>query len=164
MSLIPRRRRRDSSGIRASAPLLAHTTARTPGVEARVCATSDIDARGRADRPPDRGSAAASRDRPAGGGRAARARRGSPDRRSPVEPLAVVALHVVHQGVPPPLLEDVRALHERRLRLDEVLAPVAPDAWMDERVHADRVAGTGLDAHTAVDALERVDLVADRVL
>src|SRR5262245_838639 len=35
---------------------------------------------------------------------------------------------------------------------------------MDVGVHADRVTRTGLHAHPAVDALERVDLVADRVL
>src|SRR4030095_394564 len=63
-----------------------------------------------------------------------------------------------------PGLEHARALHEDALRLDEVLAPVAPDARMHERVHADRVAGAGLDAHPAVDALERVDLVAHRGL
>src|SRR5436309_764363 len=104
------------------------------------------------------------------GGRAATARRGSPRRELPADgrarvgSLLVGALHVVHQRIASTLLEDLGALHEDRLRLDEILAPVPPEPRVDERVHPDRVAGTGLDAHAAVDALQGIDLVADGVL
>src|SRR5207302_9154535 len=86
------------------------------------------------------------------------------ERRTYLPSLAVGALHVVHQRVAAPFLENPRALHQDGLRLDEVLPAVAPEPRMDERVHADRVARTRLDAHAAIDALERVDLVAHRVL
>src|SRR5207237_8425370 len=46
----------------------------------------------------------------------------------------------------------------------EIRAVVGPDARVDEGVHADGVAGARLHAHSAVDALERVDLVAHGIL
>src|SRR5438309_8031663 len=78
--------------------------------------------------------------------------------------LPVSPLEIVHERIPPACLEDPRALHQHRLRLDEVLALIAPDAWMHEGIHADRVTRARFDAHPTIDALERVDLVTHRVL
>src|SRR5207249_11634590 len=48
--------------------------------------------------------------------------------------------------------------------VDEVPAAVAPAARVDDRVHADGVTRARADAPPAVDALQRIDLVAHGVL
>src|SRR5262249_56718115 len=78
--------------------------------------------------------------------------------------LPVGTLQVVHERVPAPGLQDAGALHQDLLGLNEVLTAIAVDARMDMGIHPDGVARTGLHAHPAVDALERVDLVPHRVL
>src|ERR1051325_641769 len=58
------------------------------------------------------------------------------------------------------LVQLSRALRRDFLVLDEVLARKAQVAGMEAGVHAYRVARTGLDAKAAIDAAQRIDLVA----
>ena len=95
----------------------------------RDCATADSAARAAADRrarprkqldllPVGTPEQPASPERPAG----------SPTLRRERLRVAVGTLQIVHQRVAAARLEDVRALHQHLLGLDEILAPVAPDA------------------------------------
>src|SRR5277367_4428389 len=78
--------------------------------------------------------------------------------------LAVPLEHLVHVAVAALLGQHARSMHEQFLLLDEILAVETPDARMHVGVHPNRVARTGLDAQPAVDAAQRVDLVAHREL
>src|SRR5262249_28676857 len=66
--------------------------------------------------------------------------------------------------IAPALGDHSRALHQHFFGLDEVEPRIAPDARMYVGVHANGVAGARLDAVAAVDAAQRVDLVARRIL
>src|SRR5262249_9106936 len=122
------------------------------------------DETGKADRRRARGRTGFSPRRSAGASRVARAPRRSPALRRLRLGLPVGALQVVHERVTAPCLQDARPLHQDLLGLYEIRASLAMDVRMDVGVHPDGVARTGLDAHPAVDALERVDLVPHRVL
>src|SRR5207248_4067008 len=63
--------------------------------------------------------------------------------------VAVGREQVLHERVAAPFLEHPRALHQHLLGLDEILAVVAPDARVDEGVHADGVAGARSEEHTS---------------
>src|SRR5258706_941549 len=123
----PRSRRRDSCDTRASAPPLELVSG-TPAQGGRARATSDSGATARADRARARETGGASRRRGAREGLGARARRESSALCCGRLRLSVVAQHVVHEGIAAARLEGGRAPHQRLLRLDEVLAAIAPDA------------------------------------
>src|SRR5262249_22175007 len=124
------------------------------------CATAGSAGRAGAGPARGRGRARSSPGRLAAAGPVARGRAGSPALRRERLFLAIDAQHVVHERLAAARLEDARALHQHLLALDEVLAPVPPDARVYEGVHPDRIARARLDAHPAVDALQGVDLVA----
>src|SRR5262249_8254683 len=141
-----------------------HRRGRTAAGTSPRCARADTAVIAAADPIPSPETARFSPGPRAGATRAATATTGSPAPRRPRLRVAVVAAHGFHEGLAPPRLEDPRALHDHLLALDEVLAPVTPDAGVDVRIHADGIARTRFHAHPTVDALQGVDLVAHRVL
>src|SRR5215468_4114110 len=56
-----------------------------------------------------------------------------------------------------------RSFHQHFFVLDKILTTKTKVAWMRSRIHSNRITGTRLDAKTAIDAAQGVDLVSDRV-